>query len=442
MKPFVLTWEWEAAGRVRAPELAATWARLVIQVRGIAVTRLVDTSAQSLRDGVYVPLYPLAEWLACNWWALFHQYSSRQQAGSFPRSHNLRYAGDGFALPDLALESAGETMLLRWRLRPMPGCQVQFIEQGEYRLDTRSIEEELRCFIEAVIRRLRDSGVEKSFLEEEWSAVCESMASAEEREFCEAMAALGLDPYDCADDMAQGVLDLAQRVPRSLCGEFLSATSAARLHSDAEWLLGLLGQTQPESELARAWLSLSKELPRLSMDDPWSQGYGLAREIRRKLCLEQKVPLTSDDLLAPAAPAGLAWLFSGDFPPSIHALLHFSPRDGPLLHLRKAKREDSQRFWICRALCEVLLARGGEPSLVSEAESPRQKRNRAFAAELLAPAAVLRQRLSSSWVDRETVEDLAAEFQVSSYIIQHQIVNHKLADILDSDEAPAAGSGP
>ena len=60
----------------------------------------------------------------------------------------------------------------------------------------------------------------------------------------------------------------------------------------------------------------------------------------------------------------------------------------------------------------------------------RQAFSRAFAAEFLAPAEGLRERLrDASVVEAEGVDDLAAEFGVSSIVIRRQIDNHDLAEV-------------
>ena len=60
----------------------------------------------------------------------------------------------------------------------------------------------------------------------------------------------------------------------------------------------------------------------------------------------------------------------------------------------------------------------------SPAGSP-QRAARAFAAELLAPAAALERRVSG-WVNDHDVEQLADEFLVSPQVICHQVENHGL----------------
>jgi hypothetical protein len=65
-----ITWEWEPAESVRTPEHRATWARIEIKVGSDLVTLVEDRGSGSSRRSIYCPLYPLAEWVAYNWWFL------------------------------------------------------------------------------------------------------------------------------------------------------------------------------------------------------------------------------------------------------------------------------------------------------------------------------------------------------------------------------------
>jgi hypothetical protein len=96
------------------------------------------------------------------------------------------------------------------------------------------------------------------------------------------------------------------------------------------------------------------------------------------------------------------------------------------------KRVESVRFAFCRGLCEYLFLSGPNPALLTAAESERQSRNRAFAAELLAPADGIRKHLQDSVVTEEDVDELATHFVVSTYVIQHQIKNHRLAKLVEA----------
>ncbi len=70
--------------------------------------------------------------------------------------------------------------------------------------------------------------------------------------------------------------------------------------------------------------------------------------------------------------------------------------------------------------------------MVTRAQSDRQKCSRAFAAELLAPAGAIRERVSRPGIASDDVDELAALFGVSSFVIQHQLENHRIASIIES----------
>ena len=72
----------------------------------------------------------------------------------------------------------------------------------------------------------------------------------------------------------------------------------------------------------------------------------------------------------------------------------------------------------------------GSKTLLTKAHSERQQRNRAFAAEFLAPSSGLRQMVSRPVLDDDDVDELAVEFGVHSRVIEHQIKNHHIARII------------
>jgi Zn-dependent peptidase ImmA (M78 family) len=95
------------------------------------------------------------------------------------------------------------------------------------------------------------------------------------------------------------------------------------------------------------------------------------------------------------------------------------------------RRAESFRFAFCRGLYEYLFGMR-LPALVSDADADEQKRNRAFAAELLAPADALRRQLTGSVVTADEVDDLAERFMVSPLVVRYQLRNHRLAEVVEA----------
>ena len=109
--------EWLDATSVKTPELSRTWARYEVWAGDQCVTQ-VEATDSTLRRSVYGSLYPLAEWIATNWWVLTcnmrpttvdTEYWTWRNARSYPwlENHNFRAAGDGMAWPDLTIASDG-----------------------------------------------------------------------------------------------------------------------------------------------------------------------------------------------------------------------------------------------------------------------------------------------------------------------------------------------
>jgi hypothetical protein len=89
MDDLQLELEWERVDGSRGDELAATWARFSLSVAGVPVTEVFDHRSLSVRRHIFVPLYPIAEWLVAHWWVLFYEAEApivRSATARLPRS--------------------------------------------------------------------------------------------------------------------------------------------------------------------------------------------------------------------------------------------------------------------------------------------------------------------------------------------------------------------
>jgi Zn-dependent peptidase ImmA (M78 family) len=55
--------------------------------------------------------------------------------------------------------------------------------------------------------------------------------------------------------------------------------------------------------------------------------------------------------------------------------------------------------------------------------------NRAFAAEFLAPHGMLKGDLSGAMIGEDEIDDVALDYGVSTFVVRHQIENHRLARV-------------
>ena len=430
--------DWLDGEGVRGPELAATWAALCIRFGDSAITRVLDARAKTIREFLHLPLYPLAEWFAANWWFLSHEFENpdKKTAADFRHRHNLATGREGYAFPNLEVISCGAFTRLAWQREILPWHNVTFLEQGENWVASNEFRASCAGLIDAVIRRLDALGIRETFLQQEWLAI--QAADEEEAEFCGTAAGLGWDPYAIDDGRRGFVLLLAEKL-----GDVLAeAVPAMRSPDDYEdWRD--IGLTIAEArKFNRLPLQRLRSFGRDFMQDgatrpyPWDAGYDLARRLRRFLDVGTD-PLRDMGELAQAfgedaesidrvskSNVALGW-------PSLVDAVVAQDDEGPAFAFRRlGKHEDGRRFHFCRALAEVLMSPGSD-TLLTKAHSERQKRNRAFAAEFLAPSQGLKQRVRHQVVDSDEMNEIAAHFGVSSLLIEQQIRNHQIAEIWD-----------
>jgi hypothetical protein len=157
------TYEWERGDGVATPELAATWARLEVWVGSECVTRVEDILTGSARRSIYCSLYPLAEWIAFNWWPLtanIRPAAFPKQARLWGRQHNFRAAADGFIWPNLMLWPQGSSTFVRWRSDAVVrnGAPVRYISSGDAFTDSIETRHSLSGIVESVLVRLEEMG--------------------------------------------------------------------------------------------------------------------------------------------------------------------------------------------------------------------------------------------------------------------------------------------
>jgi hypothetical protein len=355
----------------------------------------------------------------------------------YPVRHWLSKSREGYTFPALVIESEIDQIRVSWTNQDLPAHKAELISEGSTYLSAARFQEALAAFIEKVVGRLDERGVTGTFLQDEWRAIQD--ADDEERAFCAAAGALGLDPYSLDDDLRGAIEDAGNTLPQALQNEFFAAVdvpslvaSAKQLGAALEMVRGTGAQLQPLIDLrirarGRLWAVLQSD------QAPWLSGYQAARLVRSELSLDGN-PVASFDELGDHLgldPSELdSSIVRAELPRSLDAAVSANALGSPGFALRSGLPDHARRYHFCRALLEFLAQGEPQTSLVSSAASYSQKVNRAFAAELLAPAAGISERLQRrAIVSFEDIDELAAHFGVAPLVIEHQIQNHNLAYI-------------
>jgi hypothetical protein len=153
MSGLTLNFEWIDPAEARGAELRATWARLEILVDEITITRLIDFESRGIRNSVFLPLYPLAEWLATHWWFLFYEVETlgRSTSDQYDRRHNLRYGAEGFAVPSFTIQPLGDQIKLEWQRARLDAQNLEFTESGSVPVFARELRQTLFDFISGIL---------------------------------------------------------------------------------------------------------------------------------------------------------------------------------------------------------------------------------------------------------------------------------------------------
>ena len=423
--------EWLNVAGVTAPELSSTWCRLSIWVGEQCVTLVEDIDTKSLRHSIYCSAYPLAEWIAYSWWFL---HAGSRRAVEFPVEdrvqvgqsvsewlgwHDMRSSGDGFFWPKLTIEPDGSDIAIRWEPSVSTTQPVAFRSNGFGLTSGSKTSAELSRFVNSVVERLEETGIAGTALQSEWSAI--SGLDSEQREYCLASARLGIDPFDAPDGAEEAILSAGEELPEEIVDDFLDAVPLEQIEDGLNWVRvgseavgGASGSTLPTDRLPKLLDG------RIAEQLPWEVGYRQAKQIRTLftadpaeciqdlgISLVNHRRVEDSDLVAIGGES-----HSGGFAVALDESITSSV---------------GSRFVQARALWFAAHPGLKHRFLITNLAG-NQRVARAFAAELLAPAAGIRAMVKNprALADDSKIERIADHFGVSDTLVRLQVKNQIL----------------
>ena len=235
MNELAFEFDWDSMDGSRGAEIRSTWARFALFVDGVPLTEAHDLRTKSVREHIFIPLYPMAEWVSKHWWWLLYEAEGPARR-DYERRHNLRHAREGFAFPNVSIRPTGERVTIEWWPISMPAEGVNFASKGSAVLPMEQVRETLSNFITVVLERLELQGVSDTHLHDEWDAVVST--DDEEAAFCISAARAGADPYDLSDSLTDAILNANERLPEHWQEEFFAAADSEQLHAQMTAVLG------------------------------------------------------------------------------------------------------------------------------------------------------------------------------------------------------------
>ena len=405
------------------PRWASTAAEFVLLVNGVPATRLFDNWSKTVTDRARLSLYPLAEWFAVNWWRL-HAEAPFEAGGRPPvdwrLAHDLGAVGGGFVWPRVRFASDGAAIQVSARaLRNAPWEPVRHLNDIPVAsIETRVFDQSVDRLVAVVIRRLEDLKISAEPLATIWTDVLAERSDPEVVQWREWEARLGYGADEAPESVMIGIAEFSGRIGSD------AATELAPLLRPQE-----LASIRKFDDLARsvgveAQIPWPSETMTRDRTAPWEIGRRLSATIRGQANLPAG-PLDDDGLagLLGYKRTALSEVIVGEA--KVGLGVRFSQENRTVLHFRKRNLQ-GRRFEAARFLADHLVSTVQDIWLpLTDRATARQKIQRAFAAELLAPIDQLRDFVGDSRLP-ETIEDAGDHFGISPLAIRSHLANHGL----------------
>jgi len=435
--------EWHDAPGVDHRVLACTWCRLTIQAGGSLASRLYDRRTKGSRDGVYGSAFPLCRWLVENYWFLTSEpyksaarYGSRDLARSasdraWVKRHSLLAAREGGALPDLTMYRDGDMVTAHWLKDGGDNTNehIRFVGEGSVRLRPEVVRGAIARFVEAVLDRVSDLNDDEVLeLREDWEEI--QGLTEEDRHIFECAARLGVDAR-FEDELSPEHENLLRtNLPlwgKDVADDLLSSSTIGHFSGDASWIeeaRALAGNeaTERQSSAKHSPLALKYQKTAHLM------GHAYAVDFRNSMDIPNVIR-DMENFVRDLGWAETPFKVTNSSPSSvIRGFLGYSEGDAPVL-VAPVNSENTvqERFLLARSLYMCSCSGSGKPRLVTDSHTWDQRASRAFAAEILAPAEGLRDKIRSPKASPLDVQHLAEDFGVSTEVIRHQMENYDVA---------------
>jgi hypothetical protein len=419
--------------RAKDPVERATWSSLRISVGSRPAGTVWDPKTGATRNVLHVPVFAVAEWLAANWWSIFHESCRHESVPLDPRTqadldwcgrHCLRTADSSLLLPRLYLYHDGMSLRAKWladTTGDRPSDIPSFVSSGDDALAPPETISSVRDFVDDVLGRVEILDDERVvWVQKRWRAIRE--ADDSEREFCEFAGRLGVDPYDAdemSDDLATFLEVLSSKDP--LATDLTEAVTPDRVSEQWRW-----------ADTSRFELGLGPASAAITGttlgegNTPAVYGYQLASICRGRLPAKAGYePIANIEDAATAVCDQRFLSTSRNHLPGrgVQSIVGQDPAKQIVAAGPFSAKPTARRFALARALYHSLVTATSGPRLVTSARTWHQSASRAFAAEFLAPKEALVSLLESDEFDSEDLTKLADRFAVDSQVVRHQLEN-------------------
>lgn len=410
------------------PEERAGFGLFMIRSAHGSLTEGFDFFLNAYRSGPLVSGYHAAEWFAWNWWRL--RWEPRSPSPDWSFAHRMTSIGEGYVWPNITIFSDGlRTALIssassRPDTRPFRylGAQPTIVASTEF-------EAAMDAFIPRILGRLREQGVAETNLDRVWRDVLAERTDPEIAKRRRLEALLGREPEEAKDDAVERLVADASHLGEQSIEEI--AAEAARGAEILTWdrlrdVAQLRGHNASPRDAVR--LTVRPQTSRAGDVPAWKVGADAARAVREQERFGHE-PIGNGRLTALAGTLGSTVTDQvGDAP--ISFVLDSNPQNASLV--LRSRWTTGRRFDLARLIGDRLMASAGALHPATRAYTYRQKAQRSFAAEFLAPFQAVDAMLADDYsIERQ--QDVADHFNVSPMTIDTLLKNHGRIEREDPD---------
>jgi hypothetical protein len=397
------------------PDGDPTAAFIGIEAAGVKLLRAENRWSGSLVDRIPLSAAPLAVWLAQNWWRLRWEPEQPSPSPNWRMAHELAAAGEGFIWPRITITSDGKEVMLRSRRTPADDPEIiHYLHSGTAAVGGDAFEAGVDRFLSLTIERLQrfSRGAD---LEELWAEVRAERADPARARYRRLEAMMGSDPGEAPAGKVEALLALEAEAGARALPEIavLAAGRAVADIADAVRQASIIGRVRRDVSVGAAQAGA-----------PADVGRRLASEVRGQIGLDGFSPV-GDGHLADLLGLTVAALTTSPAAPGPGLPVAAAVTDGSAGDRFRFRRSFStgRRFESARLLGDALAETADYWHLAADVNTARQKVQRAFAAEFLAPIRAIEAYLDGDH-SPDAIEGAGEYFEVSSQTVGSQLANH------------------
>ncbi len=420
----------------------STFGQLSIVANDRLLTAGEDSFQRELRHGPHVAGYPIAEWFAWNWWR--HRWEGgcpREEcaADQWELAHRMPSIGEGYVWPNVTVQSDGAYVLLTSEATRDPRASVfRYLgAPGLHVVRARDWEAAIDALVDSVVERLENARIRESDLHRVWQDVRRDRVDPETARYRRMEARLGYEPGEVNEGRIRSVLSDAAALGEEAMGEIAldAAGGENRGFLGSGELAEIAEQTGLEVQPGNTFaLADANELHPSGDLQAWKLGQRLASAVRSQRGLTGTLVADNDlDELAGAETHSTSRRKRN----SCGISFALDDEKGRSRISLRSSRRTSRRFDLARLIGDRLLQSMSDHAderlyPATRSSSYRQKMQRAFAAELLCPFVAVDDMMEDDYSE-ERRSKVAAQFQVSPFVIQTQLLNNRR---ISPEEAP------